>query len=174
MWLELQPACVCVVTWWYASKHMNRAGDVRMCFARSVQSPVRFESKTDACDCDELKFTAGLISHWVSGCTCRTGRFLDLCKKWCVSSLVCEYLFIQLLPHLTSPPFVAELVSPVCSLAASLLSLLLHFNASLKLLAAHSVHSSLLISLQTDLAHLVSQTAEQCYARVLQYYNVAA
>lgn len=167
-------ARVCVVTWWYASKHMKRAGDVRMCLARSVQSPVHFESKTDTCDCDGLKFTAGLISHWDSGCTCRTGRFLDLCKKWCVSSLVCEYLFIQLLPHLTSPPFVAELVSPVCSLAASLLSLLLHFNASPKWLAARSIYSSLLISLQTDLAHLVSETAEQCYSSVSQYYYVAA
>lgn len=60
-----------------------------------------------------IKIHCRLHSHWDSACTCRTGRFLDLCKKWCVSSLVCEYLFIQLLPHLTSPPFVAELVSPV-------------------------------------------------------------
>lgn len=122
-----------------------------------------FWNETDTCDCDELKFTAGFISHWDSASTCRTGRFLDLCKKWCVSSLFCEYLFIQLLPHLTSPPFVAELVSLVCLLAALLFALLLHFNASVKLLTTHCLYrhrTSLPYSLQTDLAHLVLQIAE--------------
>lgn len=96
-------ARVCVVTWWYASKHMKRAGDVRMCLARSVQSPVHFESKTDTCDCDGLKFTAGLISHWDSGCTCRTGRFWTYARSgasvvWSVNIYLSSSYLIW--PHL--------------------------------------------------------------------------
>lgn len=60
---------------------------------------------------------------------------------WCVNSLVCEYLFIQLLPHLTSPPFVAELVTHILLLTASLLALLLHLRATAKLLAIWCVHT---------------------------------
>ena len=105
----------CAVTWWYKSKyiHMNTGSVIHALFSSSCSW-----NETDTSDWDKLIFISGFISHWDSACPCRSGRFLDICKKWCVSSLVGEYLFIQLLPHLTSPPFVAELVSPVCLLAA--------------------------------------------------------
>lgn len=41
-------------------------------------------------------------------CICRPGRNLDLCKKGCISSLVCEDLFFEVLTHLTSPPIAVE------------------------------------------------------------------
>lgn len=112
----------CAVTWWQqANMHMNGGSRRTLYFLITVCRT--FWNETDTCDWEKWNFTSGFIFHWDSACTCRTGRFLDLCKKWCVSSLVCEYLFIQLLPHLTSPPFVAELVSPACfcSLPRSLL-----------------------------------------------------
>lgn len=48
-------------------------------------------------------------SLWDSVCTCTSGRFLELYNKWCVSSLVGVYLFILVLPHVTSSLFVAVL-----------------------------------------------------------------